>query len=263
MELATLGLLCLAALLGGMVNSVAGGGTLLTFPALIWAIGNSATAMVLANATSTVALLPGSVASAWGYRRELAELRQWVLPLLIPSVAGATLGTLLVVKRDPAEFQMFVPWLILTATLLFLLQPAISRGTGIGRPHQPATKGTTAIVISIQFCIALYGGYFGAGIGILMLSALAMMGISSMHQLNALKTMLASAINFISVVLFIGSGLVQWKLAIPMIFASIIGGYVGAVLARRLDKNAVRYVVIAIGIAVSVYYFWRQLQPPA
>lgn len=250
-------MLCVAAALAGLVNSVAGGGTLLTFPALSLVLGPSASATVIANATSTVAVFPGSLASAWGYRRELAGMKAWVIPLLLPSILGGGLGAILLTRRDPKEFYVLVPWLILLATTLFLLQPLISKWTGIGKPH--ATPSTLAKygIMTFQFMIALYGGYFGAGIGILMLSTLALMGISDIHQMNSIKTLLASLINGVALVFFFWSDKVNWSLAIPMMVASIAGGFFGAVVARRLDKNFVRYIVVAIGITLSGYYFLR------
>ena len=246
-------LLCLSAGLAGAVNAVAGGGTLLTFPVLVWTLGNA----VGANATSTTVLFPGSIAAAWGYRRELREQRQWIVPLLIPSLIGGLLGTWLVVSQPDSVFASLVPWLILLATSLFLLQPIISKWTGIGQPHQHPTPMLLGGIIVFQFLVALYGGYFGAGIGILMLSSLALMGMGDIHQMNALKTFLASAINGMSVILFVMSGKVAWEYSIPMVIAAIAGGFAGASIARRLNKNVVRYSVIAIGFALSAYYFLR------
>jgi len=247
--------LCVSAFLAGAVNSIAGGGTLLTFPALLWVLGPASVSSVIANATSTVAIFPGSVASAWGYRQELKLVRHWLIRLTIPSFAGAILGTALVAQRDPNEFRVLVPWLILGATLLFIAQPLLARVKGLRtEPNENLTKIGYASIVVFQFFIALYGGYFGAGIGILMLSALSLLGIQDIHRLNALKTYLASAINLISVAMFIAFGLVDWSLAGPMIFSSIAGGYLGARAARRLNRKWVRYMVIAIGLTVSFYY---------
>ncbi len=250
-------MLCFAAAAAGLVNSIAGGGTLLTFPALTLVLGPSASAAVIANATSTLAVFPGSLAAAWGYRRELVGMKAWVLPLLLPSLIGGGLGAFLVTQRDPKEFYLLVPWLILLATTLFLLQPVISKWTGIGKPHEAPAPAAKYGIMSFQFLIALYGGYFGAGIGILMLSTLALMGISDIHRMNSIKTLLASLINAVALVFFIWCDKVHWGLAIPMIIASIAGGFMGAVVARRLDKNVIRYVVVAIGITLSGYYFTR------
>lgn len=253
--------LCAAAFFAGAINSVAGGGTLLTFPALTWILGSTAAASVVANATSTVALFPGSIAAVWGYRREMAGQGRWIVPLIIPSLIGSSIGTWLVVTQPDKIFQEMVPWLILAAAVLFLLQPAITRWTGIGQPHAHPSGFTMAGIIAFQFVIALYGGYFGAGIGILMLSSLALMGLGDIHRMNALKSLLASAINGTSVTLFIFSGKVNWDYAVPMIAAGIAGGFVGASVSRKLDKNVVRMVVIAIGFGLATYYFTRVYLP--
>jgi uncharacterized membrane protein YfcA len=137
-------LLCGAALLAGMVNAVAGGGTLLTFPSLLWVLGPSAAAAVIANGTSTITVCPGSIASAWGYRRELASMKGWILPLLIPSILGSGLGTWLVARRDPEEFQHLIPWLIFLATVLFLLQPWLARWLKPGKPTEADKLEATA-----------------------------------------------------------------------------------------------------------------------
>jgi uncharacterized membrane protein YfcA len=259
--IAQLVFLCVAAFFAGAINSVAGGGTLLTFPALTWILGSSAAAAVAANATSTVALFPGSIAATWGYRREMVGQGRWIVPLMIPSIIGSVVGTWLVVTQPEKIFQELVPWLILAASLLFLLQPAITKWTGIGHPHAQPSKSTMAGIVSFQFLIALYGGYFGAGIGILMLSSLALMGLGDIHRMNALKSVLASAINGMAVVMFIINGRVDWNYAVPMIVAGIAGGFVGASVSRRLDKNVVRWTVIAIGFGLSTYYFTRVYLP--
>jgi uncharacterized membrane protein YfcA len=245
--------LCTAAFFAGAINSVAGGGTLLTFPALTWILGPSAAASVIANATSTVALFPGSLAATWGYRREMEGQGRWIAPLMIPSLIGSFFGTLLVVTQPEKIFQEMVPWLILAAAVLFLLQPAITKWTGIGKPHAQPSRSTLAGIIGFQFLIALYGGYFGAGIGILMLSSLALMGLGDIHRMNALKSLLASAINGMSVAMFLANGKVNWDYAVPMIAAGIAGGFAGASVSRKLDKNVVRWVVIAIGFGLATY----------
>lgn len=253
--------LCTAAAAGGAINSVAGGGTLLTFPALFAALGATDEASVVANATSTVALFPGSLAGMAGYRRELAEAPRWSLWLILPSLLGGYCGSRLVIWLPSATFKMLVPWLILVAALLFWLQPQIAKRLGIGREHAPATRRSIAGAMLFQLLVAVYGGYFGAGIGILMLSALAMMGLGDIHRMNALKTLLGSCINGVAVAVFIAGGKVNWTIALAMAAAAIVGGYFGAHLARRLDRNLVRRAVVAIGFALASYYFYGQLKP--
>ena len=257
--------LCLTAFLAGAMNSIAGGGTLLTFPALMTVFSplGAEAASTLANGTSTVALMPGSLAGAIGYRRELRECRRFAARMFLPSLLGGFLGAWLV-GRAPEAFAVLVPWLILTAAVLFLIQAPISqwikrRETAAGKQaEREAGWRTQTLVIGFQFLVAVYGGYFGAGIGILMLSALGFMGVGDIHRMNAVKTFLAAVINGASVVVFIVDRLVDWNYAIPMVVAAVLGGYVGARLARRLPIRIVRYAVIAIGFGLASYYFIRQ-----
>jgi uncharacterized membrane protein YfcA len=250
--------LCACAFLAGVMNSVAGGGTLLTFPALMTALAPfGPQAAALANGTSTVALLPGSFAGALGYRKELAECRRFVVRMLLPSLVGGYLGAWLVGK-DTDTFKLLVPWLILTAALLFVVQAPIGRWLKTRHPDREPGPITQAALIGFQFLVAVYGGYFGAGIGILMLTALGFMGVGDIHRMNAVKTFLAAMINGASVVVFIRDGLVRWEFAWPMILAAVAGGYTGARVARRLPPQYVRYAVIVIGFGLSAYYFIRE-----
>jgi uncharacterized membrane protein YfcA len=244
----------LSALAAGAVNSIAGGGTLLTFPAL-----TAVVSPVVANGTSTVALVPGSVAGAWGYRREFHALARWAAILTGPSLVGGAIGTLLVTEFPESYFNALVPWLILTAALLFLLQPTLTRLTGVGKPHAKPSTGTLAGIVAFQFLVAIYGGYFGAGIGILMISSLSLMGAGDINHVNALKTFLAACINGVSVVVWVIEDKVRWDLVPVMVAAAIVGGYLGARVARRMPKNVVRWIVVGIGFTLAAYYFTRQL----
>jgi uncharacterized membrane protein YfcA len=256
-------LLALVAMLAGAINSVAGGGTLLTFPTLSAvliatnALGNS-DALVVANATSTVALLPGSIAALWGYRQQWSAARHWIKWLIVPSLLGGWLGAQLLVSLPSHVFDGAVPWLIFTAASLFALQPTIARWTGIGKPHQAPSSATIAGIMFFQLLVAIYGGYFGAGIGILMLSALALMGLADIHVMNALKSLLGSAINGIAVVVFVIGGAVDWSMASFMALAAVVGGYGGAVMAQRTNRNLVRYFVIVVGYALAANYFYKR-----
>lgn len=248
--LTTYSLLCLTAFLAGAINSIAGGGTLLTFPALLAVVDP-----VVANATSTVALMPGSVAGAWGYRREVHEARKHLKWLLPPSILGGILGGYLLVAFPGSVFEQLIPWLILLATVLFLLQKPMARWIGVHQQlDQPSTR-TIIALIGFQFLVGLYGGYFGAGIGILMLSSLAFMGIGNIHRINAVKTVLASVINICAITLFITHGKINWPYALAMSIAAILGGYSGARIARRMNVEVIRWLVIAIGFILAVSYF--------
>src|SRR5579883_1094152 len=222
--------ICLSAAAAGAMNSIAGGGTLLTFPALMTALaGLGPDAGAVANATSTVALLPGSVAGAVGFRNELAESRRFVLRMLPPSFAGGLVGALLL-WAYPEAFGPLVPWLILTAAVLFLLQAPLNKLLRRRRQadvHEPGPL-LEAALIGFQFLVAVYGGYFGAGIGILMLTALGFMGVGDIHRMNGVKTLLAAVINGVSVVVFVLGGLVDWPYALAMAVAAVGGGYAGA-----------------------------------
>jgi uncharacterized protein len=250
--------LCLSAVAAGAINSIAGGGTLLTFPALFAALGTSAAASVIANATSTVALVPASMGAAWGYRSELAAMRRWIWLLSGPSVLGGLIGSLLVIWW-PESFKALVPWLILTAAALFAAQPLVARLTGIGGPGTKVTlRGEIAAVV-LQFFISIYGGYFGAGAGILMLTSLGAMGLSDIHEMNALKSVLGTLINAITVVVFVVNGAVNWPFAAAMAAAGILGGYFGARASRRMNRQVVRWLVVCIGFGLATYYFWRRI----
>lgn len=239
--------LLLASCAAGVVNALAGGGTLLTFPALTAVVSE-----VLANGTSTVALMPGSFASVAGYRRELQRARKWALVLLPPSIAGGLVGAMLVV-RWPEQFRTLVPWLILSATALFLVQPLVSRY--VRHEHRPMPVW---MLVSLQFVIAVYGGYFGAGIGILMLATLGLMGLTDIHEMNAVKTVQAVVINVMAAAVFIVGQNVVWPFALVMAVGAIAGGFLGAHYGRLLSRTLVRGIVVGIGISLSSYYFWKR-----
>jgi uncharacterized protein len=248
-----------AAFGAGVMNAVAGGGTLLTFPALDAVLTASE-----ANATSTIALLPGSIAGMWGYRSELRESWPTARKLMLPSIIGGLLGSGLMVGF-PEGFRALVPWLILTAAVLFLIQQPLSKYLKKST-HETTTAnhGHWFGLSLFQFGVATYGGYFGAGIGILMLAALGFMSIGNIHRMNAVKTMLASTINLVTVLVFLGADSVQaqplihWPYAALMATAAILGGYTGARVARRLPVKVVRAIVILIAFSLSAYYFAKQ-----
>jgi uncharacterized protein len=257
----TLFWLCAAAFAGGGINSIAGGGTLLTFPALVAALAGLPEPTKLANGTSTLALFPASLASAWGYRAELKRQQRWFWQLLGPSLIGGLAGSLLAVWLPEKQFRVAVPYLILTATTLLVVQPYVSRLIQLADlPSNDKGKRINRtkrlfLVLMLQIMIAVYGGYFGAGIGILMLATLGFAGLDDIHEMNAVKAMLGSVINGTTVGVFIVAGNIYWPFAIPMMIAGTAGGWAGAVAAKRVQKRWVRGIVIAIGLALSAYYF--------
>ena len=251
-----------SAALAGAVNSVAGGGTLLTFPALLWT-GQLAT---VANATSTVALWPGQLSSLWGYRKELGENRDAIARLAIPSLLGGVVGALLLLRTPPGVFAGLVPYLILMATLLFIAQEPLSQWQRAkaaramaGVPAEAGERNRDELsasawggVILFQFFVAVYGGYFGAGIGILMLAALGLMGFTNIHRMNGLKNINGLCINLVAASIFIANGLVQWPIALWMALGAIFGGYSGAGIARKIGQKNVRRIIIFIGFALTL-----------
>jgi|ERR1700730_17047380 uncharacterized membrane protein YfcA len=247
-----------AAFIAGMMNSVAGGGTLVTFPTLVW-LGIDP---IRANVTSTVALWPGSLGAMAGFRRELGDSRRWMILLGAPSVVGGLIGARLLLLTPTRLFASIVPYLILFATILFAVsEPLIRRlrpnlSAPANATHAPARALWVGAMI-FQFFVSVYGGYFGAGIGILMLAALGLMGLTDIHRMNGLKNFFAACINFVAASYFIGSGRVEWTHAQIMVVGAIAGGYGGAGLARRLGPRFVRRAVIVIGFAMAVSLLFR------
>jgi len=230
------------------MNSVAGGGTLISFPTLVW-LGIPG---VNANATSTVALLPGSLGSVWGYRRELRHADARVFALAVPSLLGGVLGAILLELTPTELFDRIVPLLIFFATCLFMAQEPLQRRFNLTAVHDARSRWLSWTMF-FQFGVGIYGGYFGAGIGILMLAALSLMGHTDIHQMNAVKNVLTVCINGVAALyLAFFSGLVVWHDALIMAGGAIAGGVAGAGIARRMGRPTVRRIVIAIGLAMTL-----------
>lgn len=250
--------LAAAAASAGMINAVAGGGTLVTFPILLF-FGVSP---VIANATSTVALVVGTAGSIVGFRPQLARVRGWLAPFLPVSVLGGWLGSFILTHTEDRVFATLVPFLILFATLLFLARGAFQRFAGVGsksEPLHPAHRGVW-VAIAFQFGVAIYGGYFGAGIGILMLASLGFIGLTDLHEMNALKNILGSVINLVAAVWFIVCGLVDWPRAGVMTVGALAGYWMGAHYSQRLSQVHIRHVITAIGLTISAVMFYRQFR---
>ncbi len=261
-EIARVALATLAAAVGSAINSIAGGGTLVTFPALV-ALGVPA---IVANATNTVALWPGALSSMWGYRRELAGVREWATRFSVPCLLGGLLGAMLLLRTSAARFDHIVPWLVLGASVLFVSQRPLMERLHARKPRMataseeaPATGAPkpTLPLLLFQLGVAVYGGYFGAGIGILMLAGLGFMGFTNIHRMNGLKNWGALTINLVAAGVFAMSGLVSWPLAGGMAIGAILGGYGGSRLAQRVSQQRVRQAIVVIGFGSGVWLLLR------
>lgn len=236
----------------GAINAVAGGGTLITFPTLL----ATRTGALVANATSTLALFLGTAGSLFGYRRHLAAIRVWLWRFVPVSILGGAAGTWLLTHTSERLFSRLVPFLILFATLIFLAQPLIKKLAGsLAGPPRPAV---IAGAICFQFSVALYGGYFGAGIGILMLAWLSLLDLKDIHEMNALKTLLASLINMTSSIGFAIAGLIDWPKAGVMTTGALVGYFIGAHYSQRIPPLRVRQLVTAIGFFLAGWTFYKE-----
>ena len=252
-----LGLAAVAAA-AGLINAIAGGGTLLTFPALLF----FGTAPIVANATSTLALLIGTAGSIFGFRQHLRAVWPWLVRFAFVSAAGGWLGSLLLTRTSDRAFVRLVPFLILFATVLFLAQGAFRRFAGFGgNAGEPSVhERRVGVAVLFQFGVSVYGGYFGAGIGILMLASLGFLGLRDIHQMNALKNALGSLINIVAAAWFVASGLIDWPKAGVMTAGALVGYFVGAHYSQRIPQAATRRLITGIGFAISAVMFYRQFR---
>jgi uncharacterized membrane protein YfcA len=240
-------------IIAGVINSVAGGGTLLSFPTLMF-MGVPA---IVANATNTIALQVGTMASFVSYRREFAKQKKWAWLYGPPSMIGGLLGAILLLRTGETLFRHIVPFLILFATILFTFQPLVSRFLQIEAKAVQKSRHALAVAIFFQFCVGIYGGYFGAGIGILMLAALGMMVEGDIHDLNSLKVLMSSFINGVAAIYFIANGSVLWADALLLAAGALLGGYTGPIMARKVGAKIVRVFVTCVGFAIGIYFLVR------
>ena len=247
--------LFLAAAAAGVINAVAGGGTLVTFPVLLL----FGTPPVIANATSTLALFIGTAGSIFGYRRHLSEVQPWLRRFLPVSLLGGLIGSVLLTRTSNDLFAKLVPFLILFATIIFLAQGAFRRLAGLGdQPDGTIHHQSVAGAVVFQFFVAIYGGYFGAGIGILMLATFGFIGLSNIYQMNALKTTIGSLLNLVATAWFISAGLIQWPKAFIMTLGALCGYYLGAHFTQKIPPRAVRGLITGIGFTIAAVTFYKQ-----
>ena len=242
-------LLFAVATLAGAINAVAGGGSFITFPVLLFA----GLPGIAANATNNTAMWLGTAASAAGYRAELQQTKAVNLRLVLASSTGSLIGAILVLMTPEVAFLRAVPFLLLIATLLFTFGPRFARHRGVA--HDPLVIPDW--VLPVQFLLGIYGGYFGAGVGIATLAVLVQIGFTCIHQMNGLKTLLTACMNGVAVVPFAIAGAIVWHWALVMCIGAIIGGYLGARLARRASPVLVRKIVVVIASGMTVYFFWK------
>jgi uncharacterized membrane protein YfcA len=241
-------LLIAAAFAGGAMNAMAGGGSFVTFPALVYAGAPS----ISANATSTMALFPGYFSSAWAYRQDFqAPAGVSLRALIVVSLIGGAVGGVMLLVTPVHVFDAIVPWLLLLATALF----------AAGRPaaawlRRYVTLGPVSL-LSVQFLLGIYGGYFGGAVGIMMLAALGLFGMTDLNGMNGVKSLLAGTMNTVALLTFVVAAKIVWAAALPMLCGSTVGSYLGARLARRIPSNLQRIAIIVIGSAMTVAFFQR------
>ncbi len=247
--------LAAASFLAGSINAVAGGGSLLSFPALLQ-IG---VLPVQANATNTVSLLPAELTSAFAYRRELRRYRSLLLPLVLAALAGGFLGARLLMATQQELFFQMVPWLLFAATLIFAFGPPLHRRLSqTNHSHVSGLGPMARILLPVGiFIVCLYVGFFGAGSGLLLMGILSIAGIENVHEINALKTVTISVSRSIAAVTFLIYGAVLWHYAVLMMIAASTGGYATAHLARKHKPHGMRAIIISIGCFVTLYFFWK------
>jgi uncharacterized membrane protein YfcA len=237
-----------AAFLGGALNALAGGGSLVTFPALLFAGLNP----IVANASSVVALFPGTFSSVWAYRRSISAITEVsVTGFFILSLVGGLVGALLLLFTPSSIFASLVPWLVLFSTIVF----AVGNFAPL-EVIQRLKLGPRGALVA-HFVISIYGGYFGGGIGFLMLAALTLFGMRDINAMNGLKMALVGVMTFTSIVVFVVADVVRWPEVLPMMVSSVVGGYVAARGARSLDQRLIQGLIVVIGAGLTAYFFWR------
>lgn len=244
----------IATIVAGTINAIAGGGGLITFPLLMLVV-----TPVTADATSALALFFAYPTAVLRTRNQLENVlgRGWLWLLLIPSVLGGFIGAVLLSRTDSRSFIQLVPWLVLVATVIIVLRPILVRRDETGSVHPDITLPLWPVAMAGIFLVGLYGGYFGSGIGILMIGALTFISRGDIRHVVALKNFLTLCMRGAAVLVLIYEGNVNWNYGVPMAVGGLIGGYMGGMISHRANRTVIRGIVIAIGFAASAYYFWK------
>jgi uncharacterized membrane protein YfcA len=241
-------LLILAGFIAGTMNAVAGGGSFVSLPAMV-AVGIPA---LNANASSTVALMPGALASAFAYRLDFRRFsRVSITALTIVSLIGGLLGALLLMFTSTRTFDVILPWLLLVGTLAFAF------GRQAGEWLRARIRIGSGLMLSCQFLLGIYGGYFGGAVGLMMLAVWSLLGNFQIHAMNAARSLIVGATNLVAAICFIVGGLIYWPQTVTMLVAAVAGGYLGARAARRLSPTTARVVISCINFVITALFFWR------
>ena len=252
--LAEIALLLLVAAIAGALNSIAGGGSFVSFPTLVF-LGLPS---VSANATNTLGLWPGTMASAGAYRKAMnGAMLKSLVPLIVITLAGSWVGARLLLKTHVTTFDRLVPWLLLQGTVLFIFRGKITGWAAQRRQQDGPSRWQVMGVTLAQAALGIYIGYFGAGVGIVMLPLLSLMGIENIHAMSGVRTFLVTCGNAVAIAVFIYARAIYWPQALLMMLGATAGGYAGAYFAQKMQAKTVGYLVITLGAAMTVYFFWK------
>ena len=246
-------LILLAALVAGFINAIAGGGTLVSFPTLL-ALGIPP---VVANVTNTIALVPGTIGGMWSQRKDFRSQYRRLLRLLPVSVTGGIVGGLLLLNTGESAFRNLIPFLILAATLLLGFQVQIKNWVISRIGHAHTEHHNPVVMFSLVFFAAIYGGYFGAGLGVILMAVLGLVTDDSLNRLNFLKQAIGFAVNLSAAIYFAFSGKVDWMIAFIMLFGSLTGGLIGGKVAGKMKPEILRWIVVAAGLIAATAFFLK------
>ncbi len=246
-------ILFIAGFLGGVLNSIAGGGSFITFPALLLA----GVPPISANATNTFASCSGYMSGTWAFRKELLEIRKQLPRFILISLTGGISGAWLLLQTPESSFETAVPWLLLFATLLFIFGGKLNRSLKrLSNKHRHASSAGAGLLSLLLLGVCFYGGFFNAGLGIITLSYLALAGYSDINRMNGIKLLISTFVSLIAIAIFIYDGVIAWYEGSIVLTGTVVGGYMAAHLSRKLSQSLVRNFVIVASIGITLYFFY-------